>query len=92
MYEGDEVQNIDGKNKTVRKIKYHRKNEERLYEIRHVLEFDPNRKRMSVLIKNLQAHEYALLCKGADNSIFSASTCGNSYKYAQSLKSFSEKG
>ena len=96
MFEGDEVETSDVTNKTIRKIKYYNKKqntfEEKLYEIQHVLDFDPTRKIMSVLIKNCQESEYILYCKGADNSIMKVSSCGSAYKYARSLKSFSENG
>ena len=95
IYEGDEVNKAT--NKVMRKIVYLNKTEkekfeEKFYEMIHILEFDPNRKRMSVIVKDCQTSEYILYTKGADNAIFNSSTCGNSYKYTSCLKSFSENG
>ena len=67
-------------------------NEEKFYEIIHVLDFDPNRKRMSVIVKDCQTSQYILYCKGADNAVFNSSTCGRSHIYTGCLKSFSENG
>ncbi|OWF54474.1 phospholipid-transporting ATPase IF [Mizuhopecten yessoensis] len=44
------------------------KGEMRRYKLFHVLEFDPTRKRMSVIIQNEQDEIY-LLCKGAESAI-----------------------
>lgn len=93
VFEGDEIQKKDGK--IVRKVVYTHKTDnldERYYEMLHTLEFDSNRKRMSVIIKDLKTNDIILYCKGADTSVFSNSICGNSYKYNECLKSFSENG
>ena len=95
VFEGDEINKKDGK--IVRKVMYKNKKddnqmEDRFYEILHTLEFDSNRKRMSVIIKDLKTNDIILYCKGADTSVFSNSICGNSYKYNECLKSFSENG
>jgi phospholipid-translocating ATPase len=93
IFEGDEINKET--NKIMRKVVYKNetsKREEKFYEMVHVLEFDPNRKRMSVIIRDCQTSEYILYCKGADTSIFNVSTCGNAFKYTGCLKSFSENG
>jgi phospholipid-translocating ATPase len=40
------------------------------YELLHVLEFSSSRKRMSVVLRDLQKEEIVLYCKGADNVIY----------------------
>ncbi|XP_018419656.1 PREDICTED: phospholipid-transporting ATPase IG isoform X2 [Nanorana parkeri] len=45
-------------------------NEMELYELLHVLNFDPVRRRMSVLVK-ANTGQIFLFCKGADSSVFS---------------------
>jgi phospholipid-translocating ATPase len=65
---------------------------ESLYELLHVLEFDPNRKRMSVIVRDLETNRYVLYCKGADNSIFDKSIGQDQQIYNNCLKSFSENG
>ncbi|XP_078544731.1 phospholipid-transporting ATPase IG isoform X1 [Lissotriton helveticus] len=45
------------------------KQETEMYQLLHVLNFDPVRRRMSVLVKN-SAGKILLFCKGADSSIF----------------------
>ena len=68
MFEGDESHYENGVNKTLRKVKYFNKKEnffeEHFYEMIHILEFDPNRKRMSVIVKDRQTLDYILFCKG----------------------------
>lgn len=68
------------------------KSEEKFYELIHVLDFDPNRKRMSVIVKDCQTSQYILYCKGADNAVFNSSICGKASIYSGCLKSFSENG
>uniref|UniRef100_A0A803QJ41 Phospholipid-transporting ATPase n=1 Tax=Cannabis sativa TaxID=3483 RepID=A0A803QJ41_CANSA len=42
---------------------------DRVYELLQVLEFSSARKRMSVIVRNME-NQYLLLCKGADNVMF----------------------
>lgn len=65
---------------------------EKNYEILNVLEFDSNRKRMSIIVKNLKSNEIILYCKGADTSIGPKAVCKTFYAYDQCLTSFSQKG
>uniref|UniRef100_A0AAR2JK01 Phospholipid-transporting ATPase n=1 Tax=Pygocentrus nattereri TaxID=42514 RepID=A0AAR2JK01_PYGNA len=44
-------------------------NDTEIYELLHVLNFDPVRRRMSVIVRN-KSGETLLFCKGADSSIF----------------------
>ena len=39
----------------------------RSYELLNVLEFDSTRKRMSVIVKNLETNVYSVYCKGITN-------------------------
>ena len=95
MFEGDETIK-NGGDKILRKIRYHNIKEDKyvdkFYELLHIFEFDADRKRMSVIVKDCQTSEYILFCKGADSSIFNVSSCGKASKYTNCLKSFSENG
>ena len=65
----------------------------REYKILHILEFDPSRKRMSIIVCDLKSPNNNLLfCKGADSAIFEKSTCQTAHLYEPSLKAFSENG
>lgn len=81
-------------NKIIRKVRYNNKYEKRdkFYEILHILEFDSDRKRMSILVKDLQRKEFLLFCKGADTSMMEKCVCKTSDLYDAPLKSFSENG
>ncbi|XP_030620761.1 phospholipid-transporting ATPase 11C [Chanos chanos] len=56
---------LESKNMKIR----NRQNDVEEYELLHVLNFDPVRRRMSVIVKS-KAGETLLFCKGADSSIF----------------------
>ncbi len=62
------------------------------YEILDTQEFDPNRKCMSIVVKDLQLNQHILFCKGADRAIFDRSTCRTAHMYDNCLQSFSENG
>jgi phospholipid-translocating ATPase len=62
------------------------------YEILNVLEFDSNRKRMSIIVKDLATNEDILYCKGADSAMFEKSVCNSARSYDACLKKFSENG
>jgi len=55
------------KNFSTLTIKNFFSNKENNYEIRQEMPFNSDRKRMSVIIKDLQSNEYMILSKGADN-------------------------
>jgi len=44
-------------------------NQEKKYEIKNILPFDSERKRMSVIVWDKEAGEYLVLCKGADSEL-----------------------
>jgi phospholipid-translocating ATPase len=62
------------------------------YELLNVLEFDSNRKRMSIIVKDLATGELTLYCKGADSAMFEKSVCNSANSYDTNLKAFSENG
>ena len=62
------------------------------YEILHILDFDSNRKRMSIIVKEIETNKIILFSKGADTSIFSKSKCNTHSNYDDCLKLFGESG
>jgi magnesium-transporting ATPase (P-type) len=62
------------------------------YEVLDTQDFDPNRKRMSIVVKDLQLNQHILFCKGADVAIFERAICGTTRLYDNCLQSFSENG
>lgn len=56
-------------NKQFRTVRFF--DEVKRFEILNILEFDSDRKRMSVILKNLNTNEIVLYCKGAENAVFS---------------------
>ena len=62
------------------------------YKILQVLEFDSSRKRMSVIVEDMQTNEIMLFCKGAENSIFPRCSEGNIQKCKRSINRFARKG
>jgi len=49
------------------------------FEMLNVIEFDSKRKRMSVIVKDLQTNKIILLCKGADKMIRNLTTLNKEY-------------
>ena len=64
----------------------------RNYELLHILEFDSLRKRMSVIVKNLQTNVISLFSKGADVSIFSKCARGDINACNESIDEFGKQG
>ena len=62
IYKGDERQTVGPNQKIIRSVNF--LNKIRFYEVLHILEFDSNRKRMSVIVKCLQTNNYLVFCKG----------------------------
>lgn len=81
-------------NSIIRKVTYDNRLEqsEKSYEILHTLEFDSERKRMSVLVRDLQRKEYVLFCKGADSSMLERCVCRTETYYKKPLQMFAENG
>ncbi|KAL3847179.1 hypothetical protein ACJMK2_018103 [Sinanodonta woodiana] len=82
-------------------IVYHGKHDDRLqitvrgemrrYKLLHVLEFDPSRKRMSVIIQNEQ-DEIRLLCKGAESAILDRVVSGDKQTTLQHVNEYAVLG
>jgi len=47
---------------------------EKKYKLLYIFKFDSNRKRMSVVVEEIDTKKVLLLCKGADDVIFERST------------------
>lgn len=92
MYNGDTI--LKTSNKNIRSVIYKATNDvtEKNYEIKHILEFDSTRKRMSVILKDLESNQYVLYSKGADTAIFKKSIDKKEELYENCLKTFSENG
>lgn len=57
-----------------------------------ILDFDSDRKRMSVIVKDMQDNKIVLLCKGAENSVFKCCISGNIQSCDADIKMFAKKG
>lgn len=98
VFEGDETNKVSST--TTRRVCY--KGQTRLnksinerqsqYELLHTLEFDSDRKRMSVLVRDRQRNECLLVCKGADTSMFPVCICKSERAYEHVLNEFAESG
>jgi magnesium-transporting ATPase (P-type) len=97
VYEGDTK--VKSSSKTIRAVKFsprksnNQRGERRTYEILHILDFDPTRKRMSVIVNDMKSNEKILFCKGADNFIFKKCRADcNVESCSKSITYFSKKG
>lgn len=68
------------------------RDEIRKYRVLQILEFDSNRKRMSIIVKDLQRDKIVIYCKGADSSVFKNCSRGNISSCNADIKRFSEQG
>lgn len=90
IYMGDQkLKNTSSSNKT-RTVKF--LSSKKSFEIMQILEFDSNRKRMSIILKNLDSQEYILYCKGADSSILANCVSGDIQSCESDIKSFGQNG
>ena len=62
------------------------------YKILQVLEFDSSRKRMSVIVEDMQTNEIMLFCKGAETSIFPRCIEGDIQNCKDIVDEFARKG
>jgi phospholipid-translocating ATPase len=62
------------------------------YELLDILEFDSDRRRMSVIVRELLDNRILLLCKGAESAIFKSCTSGDLSRCNADIKKFAEKG
>ncbi|KAJ8309893.1 hypothetical protein KUTeg_011758 [Tegillarca granosa] len=67
------------------------KGEMRRYKLLHVLDFDPTRKRMSVIIQNEQDEIY-LLCKGAESAVLNRAHSGDTHSTLQHVDEYALLG
>lgn len=63
----------------------------RRYKLLHSLEFDPTRKRMSVIVQN-EKDEIYLLCKGAESAMFDRAVEGNTVTTLQHINEYAMLG
>lgn len=66
--------------------------EKRSYEILQILDFDSTRKRMSIILRDLQSRQIVVYCKGADNAVFKKCISGDVDSCNSAITSFSKKG
>lgn len=64
----------------------------REYEILDTLEFDSTRKRMSVIVRDLQTNRITLYCKGAEAFIIKKCIRGNFQQCLSDIEKFGEQG
>lgn len=62
------------------------------YELLNILEFDPTRKRMSVIVRCLQSGAILVLCKGAEDFVFPHCSSGDIEECNRILTSFARQG
>jgi phospholipid-translocating ATPase len=88
VYEGEEKDPVS----SVMIRKYSSKKQIFKYKVLQVLEFDSTRKRMSVIVEDMQTNEIILFCKGAETSIFPRCSVGDIQKCKHSINIFARKG
>ena len=88
MYKGDKT--IKKSQQEIRRVDFNKKATE--YEILEVLEFDSTRKRMSVIIRDLETKQITLYCKGAESFIIKKCKAGNFQQCLSDIEQFGEKG
>ena len=89
MFEGD-LKDERITSNTIRLVKF--LGTVRKYELLHTLEFDSDRKRMSVIVKCLQTKRIMVLSKGAEDSIFAKCKNGNIEECNRVLSVFAQQG
>jgi phospholipid-translocating ATPase len=67
-------------------------NKKRYYQLLQVLEFDSTRKRMSVILRDMQTQRIVLFCKGAETAIFKNCVKGRVDLCDADIKKFGEQG
>ncbi|CAF0999134.1 unnamed protein product [Brachionus calyciflorus] len=88
VYEGEEK--CTESSDMIRKVKYADKIFK--YKVLDILEFDSDRKRMSVILRDLQDDKIILLCKGAESSILKNCVSGNIQSCDADIKTFAKQG
>ena len=87
IYEGDER---DNQKRIIRTIKFFDKYKK--YELLDTLEFDSTRKRMSVILRDLETNKLFVYCKGAETFIIKKCTSGDFQTCMRDIDSFAEQG
>lgn len=62
------------------------------YKLLDILDFDSDRKRMSVIVRDMQDNKIILLCKGAESSVYKCCISGNIQSCDADIKMFAKKG
>ena len=62
------------------------------YKILQIFEFDSTRKRMSVIVEDMQTNEIILFCKGAETSIFPCCPVGDIQSCKETIDTFARNG
>jgi magnesium-transporting ATPase (P-type) len=62
------------------------------YRILKIFEFDSTRKRMSVIVEDMQTNEIVLFCKGAETSIFPCCPVGDIQSCKETIDTFARNG
>ena len=88
IYEGEDKDTDSSA--MIRKIIF--KNATLKYKILQVLEFDSTRKRMSVILEDMQTNKIFLFCKGAETSIFPCCTKGDIQSCKNDIDKFAMQG
>ena len=88
IYEGED-KDLDS-SAMIRKILF--KDQILKYKILQVLEFDSSRKRMSVIVEDMQTNEIILFCKGAETTIFPRCSHGDIKSCKEIVDDFARKG
>lgn len=89
VFEGD-YKDIRSGNKQIRCVKYLK--EKKKYEILDILEFDSTRKRMSIILKELETNKIILYCKGAESFVIQNCTQGDFEQCYSDINKFAENG
>ena len=87
-YEGDKK--TRGTTNKVREVNFQSK--KRTYEILQVFEFDSTRKRMSIILKDIQSGRIVMFCKGADSAVLKKCVSGNILSTEAAIKTFAHNG
>jgi phospholipid-translocating ATPase len=88
IYEGEDKD--PDSSAMIRKILY--KDQTLKYKVLQVLEFDSTRKRMSVIVEDVQTNEVILFCKGAEVNVFPCCSKGDIQSCKDVIDEFARKG
>ena len=88
IYRGDET--LKTTKKTIRTVDF--LSMRRKYEVLEVLDFDSTRKRMSIILRELESKQIVLYCKGAEQFIIKKCVSGNFQQCLSDIQMFGEQG